>query len=118
MFSNNTKNIIQKFAKSGSVIARNIASKKGSNQKHAVVSGKSVTGMMSALNLQKEGYKVDIYDTRNTYNRNIQWAVSTQISSLEKQLECELFIRSNNKIKLTDAGKRFYAMAVEKLQAA
>lgn len=43
-------------------------------------------------------------------------AVSTQISSLEKQLGCNLFIRNNNKIKLTKAGKQFYVMAVEKLQ--
>jgi 2-polyprenyl-6-methoxyphenol hydroxylase-like FAD-dependent oxidoreductase len=44
------------------------------SQKKAVVSGKSITGMMSALTLAKNGYYVDIYDQRDSYSRNIQWA--------------------------------------------
>ena len=51
--------------------------------------------MMSALNLEKAGFNVDIYDVRQTYNRNIQWAgrqsLIDQLYSITPQLS-EQFI--------------------------
>ncbi|MGZ3770247.1 MAG: hypothetical protein ACXVCP_09245 [Bdellovibrio sp.] len=44
------------------------------NIRKAVVSGQSITGMVSAAILAKSGYEVDVYDIRDKYTRNIQWA--------------------------------------------
>lgn len=43
-------------------------------------------------------------------------AVTKQIQSLEEQMKIELFIRKTRKITLTEAGKKFYETAVNKLQ--
>ena len=40
-----------------------------------------------------------------------QPAISTAIKNLEKELGCELFIRNNNELTLTDAGKYLYRIA-------
>jgi DNA-binding transcriptional LysR family regulator len=43
-------------------------------------------------------------------------AISTQIASLEKQLGCKLFDRTPKKTELNESGKKFYEMAIAKLQ--
>lgn len=40
-----------------------------------------------------------------------QPAISTAIKNLEKELDCELFIRDNNELSLTSAGKYLYRIA-------
>lgn len=43
-------------------------------------------------------------------------AISTQITSLEKQLGCKLFDRTPKRIELNESGKKLYEMAIAKLQ--
>lgn len=43
-------------------------------------------------------------------------AITKQIQSLEEQMKIELFIRTTRKITLTEIGKKFYDVAVGKLQ--
>ncbi len=51
-------------------------------QATAVISGRSIVGMVQALILQRQGYKVSIFDTREKYTRNIQWAVRESLISM------------------------------------
>ena len=59
-------------------------------KKTAVVSGQSITGMMSALTLAKNDYNVSIYEQRNSYTRNIQWAgrqsLLDELASVDEKL--------------------------------
>lgn len=64
---------------------------------HAVVSGQSVTGMVAAAILAKSGYRVDVYETRTKYSRNIQWAgrqsLVEELASIDQEL-ANNFIKS------------------------
>ena len=46
----------------------------GKNLRRVVVSGQSVTGLMTAAIAAQSGHKVDVYDTRMSYTRGIQWS--------------------------------------------
>ena len=51
----------------------------------AIVSGASITGLICALRLAKQGFKVDVYERRTSYTRNIQWgARQSLIDTLAK----------------------------------
>lgn len=59
-------------------------------EKHAVVSGQSITGMIAAAILAKSGYHVDTYEIRERYTRNIQWAARQslvdELASIDQNL--------------------------------
>ena len=39
-----------------------------------------------------------------------QQSISSQISNLERDLDCQLFVRNHTNVTLTEAGKRYYAL--------
>jgi len=59
-------------------------------EKHAIVSGQSIVGMLAAAVLAKSGYIVDCFEIRDEYTRNIQWAVRQslvdELASIDKKL--------------------------------
>lgn len=64
--------------------------------KRAVVSGQSITGMIAAAILANSGYRVDTYDVREEYTRNIQWAgrqsLVDELSSIDPHLS-DIFLK-------------------------
>ncbi len=68
----------------------------GLKEKHAVVSGQSIVGMLAAMVLAKSGYQVDCFEIRNEYTRNIQWAIRQslvdELASIDENL-ADFFIK-------------------------
>ena len=58
----------------GCILNRKYSVLSQKREKHAVISGQSITGMIAAAILAKSGYQVDTYEIRDKYSRNIQWA--------------------------------------------
>lgn len=58
--------------------------------RRVVVSGQSVTGMVNAAIAAQSGHKVDVYDLRMTYTRDIQWSsrqsVLDTLAAIDPQL--------------------------------
>jgi 2-polyprenyl-6-methoxyphenol hydroxylase-like FAD-dependent oxidoreductase len=73
----------------------NSATYSSKKKKRAVVSGQSITGMMAALILAKSGYKVDVYEKKPAYTRNIQWlarqSLIDELASIDTELS-QLFL--------------------------
>ncbi|WP_341762057.1 FAD/NAD(P)-binding protein [Candidatus Tisiphia endosymbiont of Thecophora atra] len=57
---------------------------------HAVVSGQSITGMIAAAILAHSGYRVDVYDIRERYTRNIQWSARQSLIDELASIDPEL----------------------------
>lgn len=59
-------------------------------EKHAIVSGQSIIGMLAAAVLAKSGYQVDCFEIRDEYTRSIQWAVRQslvdELASIDEKL--------------------------------
>ncbi|MFZ4713818.1 MAG: hypothetical protein ACOYL6_08915 [Bacteriovoracaceae bacterium] len=83
----------------------------------AVVSGQSVSGMIAAAILAKSGYKVDVYEMRDEYTRNIQWAgrqaLVDQLAAIDQEL-ADKFLKDvakpleNGSIHISSDGSRTF----------
>ena len=91
-------------------------------KKTAVVSGQSITGMMSALTLAKNDYNVSIYEQRNSYTRNIQWAgrqsLLDELASVDEKLYKQFISEvaqplENGSIHISADGNRKISMREE-----
>lgn len=80
--------------------ARRIAPPRGKDGKilKAVVSGRSINGMMQALQLQRIGYDVTIVDSRADHTRNIQWAIRQSLLDNLESMDPELAKRFRDKV--------------------
>jgi 2-polyprenyl-6-methoxyphenol hydroxylase-like FAD-dependent oxidoreductase len=55
--------------------------------KVAVVSGASVSGLVAATILADKGYKVHVFEQRESYTRNVQWAGRLQLLQMLQQVK-------------------------------
>ena len=71
-------------------IMNKVITNPGKTLRRVVVSGQSVTGLMTAAIAAQSGHKVDVYDTRMSYTRGIQWSsrqsVPDAIAAVDEKL--------------------------------
>lgn len=76
----------------------------------AVVSGASITGLVCALRLAKQGFKVDLYERRLNYTRNIQWGARQSLIDTLAKIDLELSNIFNTDVAAPlPGGSRFVA---------
>ena len=81
-----------------------------SNCLKAAVFGGSISGLMSTIVLAKKGFKVDLYEKREKYSRNIQWGVRQSfidyLACMDQNLADQFY---NNLASTITNGHRFFA---------
>lgn len=74
-----------------------LARARPARSRHAVVSGLAITGLVAVAHLVRAGYRVDAFELRARYDRNIQWAARQalvdELATIDQRLADEFLER-------------------------
>lgn len=74
-------------------LLKSISVNPGKELRRVVVSGQSVTGLMTAAVAAQSGHPVDVYDTRMSYTRGIQWSSRQSVPDALAAIDHDLAVK-------------------------
>lgn len=93
-----TQSDLTNFMETRSRVITRVRTNPGVPLRRVVVSGQSVTGMVAAAIAAQSGHRVDVYDLRMTYTRDIQWSSRQSLADILASIDPELARRYEREV--------------------